>query len=330
MTERSTKFKSLSAFDKTHRGTPLPPGEQHVLFRTTPLGEARAIITELAASLRTLSIGGVDLTQPYPENSTPPFADGIVLVPWPNRIPDGKWDLHGKPQRLDITEPERNNAIHGLLRNAPYRLLASTDDSVTLGATIFPQRGYPFLLETTVRYQLVDDGIRVTHGIRNDSSEAAPVAIGAHPFLMIGDVPTADLMLTVRAQTYFAVDDRLNLFAAIPVEATDYDLREGRRVGELDLDEAFGDIAPIDGVTALLRAPDGREVALWQDEDFRFVQVFTTPIFPSATGHTTAVAIEPMTAPANAFNTGEARRLEPGESWATRWGIRYSVGDSTV
>ena len=31
-----------------------PTGEQHVLTRTTPLGEARAIITELAASLRTL------------------------------------------------------------------------------------------------------------------------------------------------------------------------------------------------------------------------------------------------------------------------------------
>jgi aldose 1-epimerase len=36
------------------------------------------------------------------------------------------------------------------------------------------------------------------------------------------------------------------------------------------------------------------------------------------------VAIEPMTAPANAFNTGAGLRwLAPGESWTLRWGIRH-------
>jgi aldose 1-epimerase len=35
-----------------------------------------------------------------------------------------------------------------------------------------------------------------------------------------------------------------------------------------------------------------------------------------------AVAIEPMTAPADAFNSGQGLRwLAPGEDWVVRWGI---------
>jgi aldose 1-epimerase len=70
-----------------------------------------------------------------------------------------------------------------------------------------------------------------------------------------------------------------------------------------------------------LRAPDGRAVSLWADDQFDYVHVFITREFPC---RGTAVAIEPMTAPANAFNSGEGLRwVEPGESWSMSWGIRY-------
>ncbi len=303
-----------------------PTGEQYRLTRSTPLGLAEAVIVEVGASIRELRVGGIELTEPYGEFSTPPFGDGIVLVPWPNRIEDGRWTLDGVPQQLDLTEPDKHNAIHGLLRFAPYALLERTDDSVTLGATIFPQHGYPFLLVTSVRYQLVDDGITVTHRIMNDTDLPAPAAIGTHPFFQLGDVPTDDLTLTVHAGTRFPVDERLNPSAEIPVEETAYDLRGGRKVADLQLDDAFGDVTPVDQVTAVLTAPDGRSVALWQDESFPYVQVFTTREFPRGTGTVTAIALEPMTAPANAFNSGQSLRwLNPGETWQASWGIRYTL-----
>ena len=57
---------------------------------------------------------------------------------------------------------------------------------------------------------------------------------------------------------------------------------------------------------------------MWAGEGFEYVQVFTTDRFP---GHDLAVAIEPMTAPADAFNSGRSlRRLAPGESWTLEWG----------
>jgi aldose 1-epimerase len=301
-----------------------PTGEQFRLTRNTPNGLAEAVIVEVAASIREFRIGGVELTEPYGEFSTPPFADGIVLVPWPNRVEDGVWNLDGAPQQLDITEPDKHNAIHGLLRNTAYRVLEQSDGSITLGATIFPQHGYPFFLETSVTHELTDDGMSVTHRITNESDLPAPVAIGSHPFFQIGDVPTEDLILTVHAGSRFPVDERLNPSAEIPVEGTDYDLRAGRKVADLNLDDAFGDVKPVDQVTATLTAPDGRSVSLWQDENFPYVQIFTTRVFPRGTAHVTAIAMEPMTAPANAFNSGQSLKwLNPGDTWQAAWGIRY-------
>ncbi|MDF1478266.1 aldose 1-epimerase family protein [Leifsonia sp. H3M29-4] len=297
-----------------------PTGEQHVITR----GTARAVITELAASLRELSVDGVDLVQSYPEHSLPPFGEGIVLMPWPNRVEDGRWQLDGAVQQLDLTEVERNNAIHGLLRNTPYRLVERDAESVVLAADVFPQHGYPFHLETTVRYALVAQGIEVTHGVRNVGSGRAPVAVGTHPFLKIGGVPTDELTLVLNAATHFEVDARLNPIREHDVEGTEWDLRAGRLVRDLELDDAFGGVSTVGGVSALLRAPDGREVRLLQDERHGYLQAFITREFPGAG---TAIALEPMTAPANAFNSGLGLQwLEPGAAWAVGWGIQYHGG----
>ena len=306
-----------------------PTGEQFVLTRTTESGSSTAIITEVAAALRTFQIDGVDLTEPYPVEKTPPFAAGIVLAPWPNRVEDAIWTLDGKRQHLDVTEPARHNAIHGLLRTTAYRLVDQSETHVTLAATVFPQHGYPFLLDTRVRYELVEGGLTVTHSFHNASASAAPVGVGTHPFFRIGDVPTEDLVLQLQATTRFETDDRLIPIAENPVEDTEFDLRGGVAVRDLDLDDAFGGITPVDGESvSTLTAPDGRRLELWQDESCRFVQVFTTRKFPKDGGKGLAVAIEPMTAAPNAFNTGEGLKwLEPDERWDVRWGIRFSTAD---
>jgi len=298
-----------------------PTGDQYVITR----GTARATVAQVAASLREFSIDGVELTEPYPESGTPPFGDGIVLMPWPNRVEDGVWLLDGEAQQLDLTEPDKNNAIHGLLRNTAYVLVEHSESAVTLQAKVFPQHGYPFLLDTTVRYELVDGGLAVTHWVKNLGTTKAPVAVGTHPFLRIGDVPSEELFITAHASTYFDVDERLNPLAELPVEGTRFDLRGGARIGDLELDTAFGDVQTVDQVSTVLRAPDGREVRLLQDDNHRYLQVFITPIFPKDGGLRTAVAVEPMTAPPNAFNTGLGLVwLEPGAEWSVGWGIQYS------
>ncbi|WP_298039136.1 aldose 1-epimerase family protein [uncultured Microbacterium sp.] len=293
-----------------------PTGFQIRLSR----GAVTAQIAQVGASLRALAVDGVDLVARYPENVATPSCSGVVLAPWPNRVRDGIWDDEGASRHLAVTEPAMNNASHGLLRFTAYEI-EQTDAAATLSATIHPQSGYPYEIATTVTYALTDAGIEVTHTLTNRSDAAAPVALGTHPFVTIGDVDPHDLVLTVPADTLFDVDDRLLPTGTSPAPQ---DLRDGIRLGDVTLDTGFADLRrDADGrARSTLTAPDGRTVALWQGEGFDFVQVYTTTGYP---GQQLAVAIEPMTAPADGLNSGLGiRRLAPGETWSLSWGVELS------
>ncbi|HSO16176.1 MAG TPA: aldose 1-epimerase family protein [Arthrobacter sp.] len=295
-------------------------GRQYELRR----GDALAVVTELAAGLRLYSRGGTALTESYGDGVISPGAAGITLAPWANRVEDGVWYLNGKKQQLDITEVSRNNASHGLLRNASYELVDESEFSVTLEAAVFPQHGYPFLLRHRVRYELAADlGLVVRQLLINDSQEPAPFVLGAHPYLRLGELPSEELTVTVRAGTRLVTDQRLIPRGTEPVSG-DFDLRAGRLVGELALDSAYTDLEFDAGIARhTLSAADGRSVSLWQDANCSYVHVFVTTEFP---GRAKAVAIEPMTGPANAFNSGDGLRwLPPGERFAMTWGISASL-----
>ncbi|HCS59968.1 MAG TPA: galactose mutarotase [Microbacterium sp.] len=283
-------------------------------------GAVSAQIAQVGASLRGLAVGGVDLVARFPEDIPAPSCSGVVLAPWPNRIRDGKWNDYGTTQQLAITEPKLNNASHGLLRFTAYDI-EQTDAAATLRATIHPQTGYPYEVETSVTYALTDAGIEVTHTLTNRSDAAATVALGTHPFLTIGDVDPRNLVLRVPAKTLLETDDRMLPLRATPASE---EMRTGVRLGGITLDTGFADlIRDADGLARhTLTAPDGRRVTVWQGEGFDFVQVYTTVNYP---GQVLAVAIEPMTAPVDGFNSGLGiRRLAPDETWTLSWGITLS------
>lgn len=301
--------------------SPTPTGRQFVLQRSG----VSAQIAQVGASLRALTVAGTEVVPPYPADAPTPMCSGVVLVPWPNRVRDGVWDDRGARRELAITEPKLRNASHGLLRFAGYETREQSEDALALGALIVPQTGYPYLLDTEVRYRLTGTGIEVEHTLTNRSAEAAPVALGTHPFVTIGGADPRELVLEVPAGTYFETDDRMLPTAESQVSGA-LDLRSGRKLGDVALDTGFTGLhRGSDGrARSTLTAPDGRSVTLWQGEGFDYVQAFTTDRYP---GQSLAVAIEPMTAPADAFNSGRGlRRLAPGESWTLNWGIEFSAG----
>jgi aldose 1-epimerase len=282
-----------------------------------------AEIAQVGAALRALTVDGVELVPRYPDDAPAPAASGTVLVPWPNRIRDGRWTQRGVERQLAITEPALGNASHGLLRFAPYVAETVLPDAVTLRADVFPQTGYPFSLENRVSYVLTENGVTVSHDVRNVGADDAPVAVGAHPFVMIGTADVADLVLTASGDRRLILDERKLPVGEEPVDdATD--LRGGRIVGDLDLDTAYVGLDRDDSGVAhtTLRAPDGAELVLWQDAAFGWLQVFTTDRY---TGYPLALALEPLTAPAEAFNSGrDLRWLAPGEGFTGSWGFRFS------
>jgi aldose 1-epimerase len=302
-----------------------PTGQQFTISHSVDGRRLRATVTEVAATLRELTLDGIDLVEPFPEQARPAKAQGIVLAPWGGRVAGGDWLLDGTVQRLAITERDKGNASHGLLRFSPYRVLEESESRVVLQATIHPQVGWPFLVDTAVTYELTDDGLQVTHEATNVGTELAPWACGAHPYLAVGDAPADRLTLTVPATRVFNAVDLIPTDETLvdAMDASAPDLRAGRRLAELDVDHNYAELDFVGGVaTSSLLDETGRGVELWQDASYPYVVVFTPRDFPAAGGPRHAVAVEPMSAPANALNSGQGLVwLEPGESWRGHWGI---------
>jgi aldose 1-epimerase len=285
-------------------------------------GVARAVVTETGAGLQSFEVGGVPYVETFGFGETPPLGAGSVLVPWPNRTAGGRWTLNGSPQQLEVTEPARGNAIHGLTRRLQWKVLEHTTSTISLEAIIEPQAGWPVRLRTTIEYTLDDTGLTVTHGMHNLGSEATPFGVGTHPYPRAGNASTDSCTLRLAATTVLPVDasSLIPNGPAAPVDGTPYDFTTARLLEGVDLDTAFGGCAPdSDGLVRHVLASSSGGVELWADQDFRWVQVFTPSEFP---GRGRAVAIEPMTCPPDALNSGtDLIVLQPGESWAGRWGL---------
>ncbi|MCP2332518.1 aldose 1-epimerase family protein [Actinoalloteichus caeruleus] len=286
-------------------------------------GSSRCVLTEVGAAIRVFEVDGRPLVETYPEDVLPPYGSGTQLVPWANRVADGRWVLDGEPQQLALTEPRRNNAIHGLTRTVSWEVRERTASSILFATTVNPQPGWPVALAATLAYALSDDGLTVTYGVENLGDRPTPFGVGAHPFPRAGHARTEDCVIRLAAETRLPVDDRLlPTGSPVPVAGTDHDFRVPRPLGATRLDTAFGGCRPgSDGlVHHQVLAQDGTGVDIWAEPVFGWVQVFTPDDYP---GRGLAVAIEPVTSPPDALNSGtDLLTVAPGERWTGSWGMR--------
>lgn len=296
-----------------------PTGQQFEIVR----GNARAVVTEIGAGLRAFEISGVPYLETFPEDAKPPKGAGQVLLPWPNRTKGAQWEYHGEKQELEVTEEARGNAIHGLVRHREWTLVEHAESSITFELEVEEQQGWPVPLHTRITYALAPRELMVTHEIRNEGESEIGVGVGMHPYFRLGDTPTDELTLTLAATRVrpYEADEQLPYAPEQDVAGTEYDLRDGRLVGELDLDTAFGGLTlGEDGVHHHVLSAGEKSVDVWTGPDFRWVQVFTPA---DLVGRGRAIALEPMTCPADALNSGtDLVHLEPGTSWTGSWGVR--------
>ncbi|MFB2597370.1 aldose epimerase [Herbiconiux sp. P17] len=293
---------------------------------TDGTGRVLAALSPRAASLRSLSVRGLDIVEPFVTEPDAPGMAGATLVPWPNRVEDATWWHNGRRHELAMTEPEFGNANHGLLAGDDFVLLGRDETSATLGAEIRQRPGYPFDLDVVVGYRLADSGITVTTSVENRGTEPAPVALGAHPYLRIGSAEIAELAVSVQATHAYRLDERHIPRERFAVAGTSWDLTVPRRIAESPTHATFEHEAAEGVLVHALHESGGERVELWADADYRFTQLYIAREFPSATGPRLAVAIEPMTAPPNALRTGEGLRwLAPAERWRTSWGVRLAT-----
>src|SRR6201984_3015264 len=87
---------------------------------TIAAGDQHAVVVEVGGGLRSNSAGGRELVDGYKADEMSSSGRGQVLIPWPNRLQDGSYEFGGRRYQLPLTEPERSNAIHGLVRWATW------------------------------------------------------------------------------------------------------------------------------------------------------------------------------------------------------------------
>ena len=282
-----------------------------------------AVIASVGASLRMLRHEGRDLIVPFGADEVRPAYRGATLAPWPNRIVDGRYSFAGADHQLPLSEPERGHALHGLLVWAEFSDRVVEEDRVVLAATIEPRHGYPFRVEVEVEYRLGEDGLTQTVTARNAGADAAPWGTGPHPYLVGGGGRVDEWTLQLPASEVLTVTpDRLS---PVAVESVDqhlgWDFREPRVIGDVFIDHAFTELTPIDGIAEVrVTGVDGHGVALSWDERCPWVQVHTADLQTDAANHRIGLAVEPMTCPPDAFNSGvDLIVLEPGAEAAASW-----------
>jgi aldose 1-epimerase len=282
-------------------------------------GDARAVVVEVGGGLRTLSLGGREVVDGYPEQRMASGGRGQHLLPWPNRVGDGRWTWQDRPQQLALSEADKSNAIHGLARWAPWEVVEAGASSAVLRLVVHPQPGWPGRLEATCAWTLTEHGLTAELTATNRAGLPLPFGYGVHPYLAPSGELVDDEVLRVPASRRLLVDERSLPVGEEPVDGTAYDFRTARKIGGTVLDTCFG---------GLERAADGRTAVrfgsteVWGDEAFGWFQLFSGETLPEPERRR-SLAVEPMTCPPDALRSGtDLVVLEPGSSWTGAWGIR--------
>ncbi len=298
-----------------------PSGEQFEIVS----GEQRAMIVEVGGGVREYSVAGHPVLHPYEIGEMCDGAHGAPLIPWPNRLADGRYRFDGADHQVALTEPTKNNAIHGFLRWRSWRALEREPNRVVMGTRLHPLPGYPFALDVSVAYELSEAGLSVATTAVNVGERRCPYGAGQHPYLSPGEGSLDDCLLELPARTRILSGGQRQLPAGSElVEGTLFDFRSARRLGDLRVDSAFTDLTrdPAGHAVTKLFRTDGSCVELWVDERHPFIELYTADTLAPARRRG-GLAVEPMTCAPNGFQSGEGLvTLGPGESLTTRWGVR--------
>ncbi len=162
----------------------------------------------------------------------PLLAACFPLVPFSNRVRDGRFAFAGRKVTLPPNMPGQKHPLHGQGWRNGWR--AETVEAA------FAELSYrhladawPWTYEARQTFALDAAGLSVTLSVRNLSDEVMPAGLGLHPYFPCG----ADTLLNARVGQVWTVDDEIMPQALEPA-AGRYNLRQ-RRICGAGLDNGF-------------------------------------------------------------------------------------------
>ena len=222
-----------------------------------------------------------------------PHVYGIPLLLPANRTAGGRFTFGDTVYTLPLNEPLRHNHIHGLMYEAPFRVMRQTENSVTAvyenGGERYP---FPFCMEITDT--LKENGLHREVRLKNTGTAAMPYTLAFHTAF------TAPERFSAPIGNRFLCDERY-----IPTgEMTGLTPQEtGYRTGSSADDIRISGFYEAAGHTARL-----------DDTVFSVSENFDEWILFNGGGGQEFLCIEPQCGEVNGLNTaGGHRVLQPGE-----------------
>ena len=164
-------------------------------------------MTEVGATLRSYAVGDVEVVDGFGLDEPSSAGRGQVLAPWPNRLDGGRYAFEGRQGRAPIDEPERGNAIHGLVRWLPW--LGRLDGGGRCLADVRPARATGVPVAARARDRLPPRSGRAAasgSARRTRRIAAAPFGLGFHPYVTVG-VPVDEIILSMPASRRLVTDE---------------------------------------------------------------------------------------------------------------------------
>lgn len=191
-------------------------------------------------------------------------ASSFVLIPYSNRLRDGRFMFDGTDYQLQGAE---KHAIHGDVRDRPLQVLDYTDEKIVLefNSNDFKDVNFPFPFSAKIIYTLERLSFYSRIEITNVGNKAMPAGCGFHPYFnrrLPGSTSVVELQLNVSG--VYPGDTPLPIGPAVPIQP-DQDFNVQRPL-DVVLDHCFAGWnrqAVIDwpgsGIKARVQADPGME-----------------------------------------------------------------------
>jgi len=144
-------------------------------------GEWRAtLLPARGGALATLTHAGADVLAPLPEGADPndTWAGAFVMLPWTNRLDEGRLPHPGGVQHFPLNRVVERTALHGLSREHEWEVENAAPDRATLVQRI-DITPYRYVARMEVRLAA---GFSLALTVTNDGADGTPFGTGWHPF----------------------------------------------------------------------------------------------------------------------------------------------------
>lgn len=287
-----------------------------------------AEIRTFGSKLAKLAYQGRHLIETFNEADFRNLFVGDILAPWPNRLAEGKYSVHGTNYFVPVNEVFRNNALHGLIYGREWECIRETDTSCTLKYLLHESQAYGFTIEFNSIFQIDEFGLTWKISAKNLSIQSALYGISIHPYLVADDNTPVDVWeLQLPARQYLEVDNlRLLPKGIYECSYRDFDFMRPKIIGDLQIDHAFLIDKDFEEQSVKLIAPSGKGVRMTFGSEAKWIQIHTADR-EGALDARRSLAVEPMTCPPDAFNhKQDLIWLSNGESHEATWNFQAIVG----